>query len=75
MEATMAVTIKPSFHHITLKTSRLPQMVDWYKTLVFEKPVPIACEPQKSCANAKHAPIFKLPALINSRTFHILLGR
>ena len=30
----MAATIKPSFHHVTLKTSRLPQMVDWYKTLV-----------------------------------------
>jgi len=34
MEATMAATIKPSFHHVTLKTSRLGQMVDWYKTLV-----------------------------------------
>jgi len=34
MEATMAAMIKPSFHHVTLKTSRLQQMVDWYKTLV-----------------------------------------
>ena len=30
----MAATIKPSFHHVTLKTTRLPQMVEWYKTLV-----------------------------------------
>ena len=30
----MAAMIKPSFHHVTLKTSRLQQMVDWYKTLV-----------------------------------------
>ncbi len=30
----MAATIKPSFHHVTLKTSRLGQMVDWYKMLV-----------------------------------------
>ncbi len=30
----MAATIKPDFHHVTLKTTRLPQMVEWYKTLV-----------------------------------------
>jgi len=34
MEEKMAATIKPSFHHVTLKTTRLPQMVEWYKTLV-----------------------------------------
>ena len=27
-------TIRPVFHHVTLKTSRLQQMVDWYKTVV-----------------------------------------
>lgn len=30
----MAATTKPSLHHITLKTSHLQQMVDWYKTVV-----------------------------------------
>jgi len=27
-------TIKPAFHHVTIKTSRLQEMVDWYQTLV-----------------------------------------
>lgn len=26
--------IKPAFHHVTIKTSRLQEMVDWYKALV-----------------------------------------
>ena len=26
--------IKPAFHHVTIKTSRLQEMVAWYKTLV-----------------------------------------
>lgn len=30
----MTSTIKPSFHHVTLKTSRLQQMVAWYQTVV-----------------------------------------
>ena len=30
----MTPTIKPSFHHVTLKTSRLRQMVAWYRTVV-----------------------------------------
>lgn len=29
----MAV-IKPVFHHVTIKTSRLQEMVDWYRTLI-----------------------------------------
>ena len=29
----MAV-IKPAFHHVTIKTSRLQEMVDWYRTLI-----------------------------------------
>ena len=28
------MVIKPAFHHVTIKTSRLQEMVDWYKTLV-----------------------------------------
>ena len=27
-------TIKPTLHHVTLKTSRLQEMVDWYKTIL-----------------------------------------
>ena len=27
-------TIKPALHHVTIKTSRLLEMVDWYKALV-----------------------------------------
>lgn len=27
-------TIKPAFHHVTIKTSRLQEMVDWYKALI-----------------------------------------
>ena len=30
----MTETIKPIFHHVTLKTSHLQQMVEWYKTVV-----------------------------------------
>ena len=30
----MTATIKPSFHHLTLKTSHLQQMVDWYEIVV-----------------------------------------
>ena len=26
--------IKPAFHHVTIKTTRLQEMVDWYKTVV-----------------------------------------
>lgn len=27
-------TIKPTFHHVTIKTSRLQEMVEWYRVLV-----------------------------------------
>ena len=27
-------TIKPVFHHVTLKTSRLQEMIDWYQVLI-----------------------------------------
>jgi catechol-2,3-dioxygenase len=27
-------TIKPKFHHVNLKTTRLQEMIDWYSTLV-----------------------------------------
>ena len=27
-------TIKPALHHVTIKTSRLQEMVDWYKALI-----------------------------------------
>ena len=27
-------TIKPAMHHVTFKTSRLQEMVDWYRTLI-----------------------------------------
>ena len=27
-------TIKPVLHHVNLKTSRLQEMVDWYRTVV-----------------------------------------
>ena len=30
----MTSAIKPSFHHLTLKTSRLQQMVDWYQIVL-----------------------------------------
>ncbi len=30
----MAETIKPVLHHVTIKTSRLPEMVDWYRLVV-----------------------------------------
>lgn len=30
----MATTIRPVFHHVTIKTSRLQEMVDWYRTVV-----------------------------------------
>ena len=30
----MTGTIKPKFHHVTLKTTRLQQMVDWYRKLI-----------------------------------------
>ena len=26
----MPEVIKPAFHHVTIKTSRLQEMVDWY---------------------------------------------
>ena len=26
--------IRPAFHHLNLKTTRLPQMIDWYSTVV-----------------------------------------
>ena len=26
--------IRPAFHHVTIKTSRLQQMVDWYRTVI-----------------------------------------
>ena len=30
----MSETIKPCFHHVTLKTSRLLEMLDWYRAVV-----------------------------------------
>jgi len=30
----MTGMIKPKFHHVTLKTTRLQQMVDWYRKLI-----------------------------------------
>lgn len=30
----MAETIKPVLHHVTIKTSRLPEMVDWYRLVI-----------------------------------------
>jgi catechol-2,3-dioxygenase len=30
----MTATIKPTFHHFNLKTTRLQQLVDWYATVV-----------------------------------------
>ena len=30
----MADIIRPVFHHVTIKTSRLQQMVDWYRTVI-----------------------------------------
>ncbi len=27
-------TIKPAFHHVTIKTSRLQEMVDWYRVVI-----------------------------------------
>ena len=30
----MAQVIKPAFHHVTIKTSRLQEMVDWYKLVI-----------------------------------------
>ncbi len=33
----MPDVIKPAFHHVTIKTSRLQEMVDWYVTVVGAK--------------------------------------
>ena len=30
----MADIIRPAFHHVTIKTSRLQQMVDWYRAVI-----------------------------------------
>ncbi len=30
----MAKVIRPAFHHVTIKTSRLQEMVDWYRVVV-----------------------------------------
>ena len=30
----MAAIIKPAFHHVTIKTSRLQEMVDWYRLVL-----------------------------------------
>lgn len=30
----MTEVIRPAFHHVTIKTSRLQQMVDWYRAVV-----------------------------------------
>ncbi len=33
----MSEVIRPSFHHVTMKTSRLQEMVDWYVTVLGAK--------------------------------------
>ena len=31
---TDTAVIQPKFHHLNLKTTRLQEMIDWYRTLV-----------------------------------------
>jgi catechol 2,3-dioxygenase len=33
-------TIRPKFHHVNLKTTRLQEMIDWYATVVGEEGSP-----------------------------------
>jgi catechol 2,3-dioxygenase len=35
---TDATTAQPTFHHVTLKTTRLQAMVDWYGLVVLLRP-------------------------------------
>ena len=32
--SSMGATIRPAFHHVTIKTSRLGEMVEWYRNVV-----------------------------------------
>jgi catechol 2,3-dioxygenase-like lactoylglutathione lyase family enzyme len=34
MSATAKSEVRPSFHHVTMKTSRLDEMIEWYRLVV-----------------------------------------